>query len=1497
MRMPLPGGASAKFGDRYEGRWTVLQLVELLTERATALRLEPPGVEGEGVEFWVRSGQGITYHQAKRQSPKGRAWSIDDVGRSSVAAKFFAKLADPAASCLFVSADSAGELRELHERARSAANWDEFEREFLKADQPRTNFDKLRAYVKDLTAVEVFDRLKRFEIRTIDEATLQRVVESQLLPLVDGEPSTVAAVLAQFALDNVHREITPGELWRHLEVHALRPREWAKSQLVVQAVATRNRLYLERLRERTIGGKILGRSESAAVIEALSEDAALSGVVISGEAGVGKSVVVLQSLDQLLKQTIPVLAFRVDELDPVVLPRDVGKQLGLPDSPAAVLAALADGRPSVLVIDQLDAVSLSSGRNPLFFECIEEIIRQARAYASMRVVVVCRKFDLENDRRFASLVQPPAKFATVTVGRLSQEAVANVLQELRLNPDNFNEKQHELLSVPLHLSLLAEVIADQSVDSAAFQTSNDLYGRFWDYKQKVVQVRLGRPVAWTQTIDALCQYMSEREMLMAPGQILDAYRPDADAMVSEHVLIRGGERYGFFHEGFFDYCFARRFIGRGESLIPFLTAKEQHLFRRAQVRQVLLHERVGGREQYLEDLEGLLTRSDIRRHVRDVVQSLLAGLKDPTREEWGVLERLPPGTSVPVSDQVWRVVHGSVAWFRLLYSLGVLERWLSGVDEVADRAVLFLRSAQRQAADEVAELLQPYVGRGESWNRRLLHVMQWSDPGAGERFLELFVRLIDVGILDQARGPIAVNSDFWSLIYGLPSQRPDWAAKVIGHYFTRRLVLGIAAGRNDPFDEDSQVADELFIKSARGAPKAFVEEVLPLMLRVMDLNAMRDTGAPWRDGVWRYRQIGGGLGVDDALLEAMEIALAEVAKGDQDEFVELSRPLRESSFETAQYLLVRAYTAAGAKLADAAVDYLIAGSGRLETGYMGDSHWAARQLIEAISPHCDEARFGRLEDAILGHYPQWERTPEGHQSHGHAQFVLLGGVDPVRRSPRAKGRYQELERKFGTESVMPPTPVEFMIVGSPISETAGEKMTDEQWLGAIEKYSRDDMRSRGALLTGGARELARVLESQVKRLPGRFAALVARFPDDAHPSYFDAVLRGLTPASVDPSVLAAVIRRIHGLPGRPCGRDIAALVGSMNPSTIPENVLDIISWYGTKDTEPERELWRTDSSSGKPLYGGDIFTAGLNSVRGAAAMAVAHLLFASGAPLARLLPAVEEMVRDPSLAVRACVATVLMSILRHDRGLAVRLFLGLVQTEDPLLATRDVENFLYYALQTHPSELIPVVERMVQSERPEVRRAGARRATVIYLQSENAAEIAELALRGDEALRLGAAEIYAANIRRPSARERCSSALKRLFRDESESVRREAASFARHLEGIEIAEVNDVIGDFVDSAAFASDSLSLIHALEDAPAQLPEATLLVCQRFVERVGPEAGDIRSRMAMEASTVGKLLVRVYSQSRDDGFRSRCLDVIDGMVAIGAFGLGEALAAVER
>ena len=69
--MPLPGGAAEKFGNRYEGRWTVACLLDVMDERADSIWLEPPEPEGQGFEFWFTK-QGIReYHQVKRQHSTG----------------------------------------------------------------------------------------------------------------------------------------------------------------------------------------------------------------------------------------------------------------------------------------------------------------------------------------------------------------------------------------------------------------------------------------------------------------------------------------------------------------------------------------------------------------------------------------------------------------------------------------------------------------------------------------------------------------------------------------------------------------------------------------------------------------------------------------------------------------------------------------------------------------------------------------------------------------------------------------------------------------------------------------------------------------------------------------------------------------------------------------------------------------------------------------------------------------------------------------------------------------------------------------------------------------------------------------------------------------------------------------------------------------------------------------------------------------------------------
>jgi hypothetical protein len=499
----------------------------------------------------------------------------------------------------------------------------------------------------------------------------------------------------------------------------------------------------------------------------------------------------------------------------------------------------------------------------------------------------------------------------------------------------------------------------------------------------------------------------------------------------------------------------------------------------------------------------------------------------------------------------------------------------------------------------------------------------------------------------------------------------------------------------------------------------------------------------------------------------METAVGEIARDRPDDFAPIADRLKERQFETAQYLLMRAWAANGARFADAAVDYLLEGSGRLETGYMESKRWAARQLIEAVTPYCSDDHLVRLERILLDYYPAWERSVDGRKAHGYAQLVLLEGTAEGRRSPDVVRRLGELRRKFGAVTGEPTaTPRMAEWVGPPIPATAAEKMNDDQWLRAISRYRGDRDAVRDGRLVGGAHELSQLLEAQTKADPARFAALAERIPDDAHPYYFDAILRGVADAGLDVAGIVRLCRRCHALPRRPCGRWITRPIARIAGEALPQDALEIVAWYATEDPDPDQELWRTPAVGGTPYYGGDIRMAAINSVRGSAAETVAGLIFADRERLAFFGPVLERMVRDPSPAVRCCVAAALVAVLRYDRDLAVRLFLTLSEIdEDRVLGTHDAERFLAFGLRTHFHQLSPVVARMLRSPIADVATAGARQACIATLVLPEARALASRCLRGTEAQRHGAAQVFAANLAEAPLRAFCEDALGKLFYD------------------------------------------------------------------------------------------------------------------------------------
>ena len=1498
--MPLPGGAAEKFGNRYEGRWTVACLLDVMAERADAIRLEPPGPEDQGFEFWIRK-QGVReYHQVKRQKSSGH-WTLHALKTEGVLTNFITRLQDPNVHCVFVSATSAGQLDELSDRARRSASWEEFNREFLKDDESRKSFYLVRHHDPNVTEQETYEKLKRVHIRTNDEYSLRTNTESHAFFLVEGDPATVVDVLAEMAADRVHDELTAHDIWHHLEPRGFRRRRWDKDPHVLQAVKEANQRYLSFLRDQAIVGGVLPRQEVQTVLGRLNESSEKAGVLVTGEAGIGKSGVMLQVVEKLLDAGTPVVALRADRLTLTQLPDDVGDQIGLSGSPANVLAAVAQGKQCVLVIDQLDALSLASGRVTNLFDCVYEIIQQAQAHPNMRILLACRKFDLDNDHRLRRLTDSDGIAETVAVARLSHETVLEVVAKYGLDADSLNTRQLDLLSIPLHLKLLSELVADEEIRALNFETAQDLYERFWQYKQRVIEERLGRPVQWTQVVYALSDHMHERQTLSAPEVFVEDWDRDAAAMVSENVLVRESRRYSFFHEGFFDYAFARRFARGSQSLLGLLMSGEQHLFRRAQVRQILLYLRDADFNRYINELTETLSGPDVRFHIKHVAIALLADLSAPVKEEWEVISGLAgKDFSDPVTHHAWMTVRRP-PWFLLVDSQGLVRQWLDDLDEAfVDETVTLLRVIQRQLPDKVAELAEPYVNRSERWNNRLLHLAVWADWSQGRRFLELMLQLIDNGIFDA----IADDSDFWDNLNGLQSTHPEWGCEAAGHYFNRRRRLSLNAGQPNPFDyNDGTIAHNHSASStlkelASNAPVSFVREVMPFMQAVIEDCASREGDGLLLDPIWFFRIFKNGFGTQVALLNAMELALSKLAIHQTEFYRSVIEPLRESPFETIHYLLIRSLAANGPLFADEGVDHLCRRPECLEIGYSSDPHWAARQLIEAISPHCSDEKLKQLETLLLGYYSDWERSDPSRNQFGHAQFTLLSGITAARRSKEVRKRLAELQRKFERQEPPSPTPMEAQWAQSPISEDATQEMSDEQWLSAIRKYATDDREFvQDGTYVGGALEFSRLLEDRVKHEPMRFAKLVLKFPDQANPFYFEAVLRGISGSSLDIETIVRVVERCQQVEGRTIGRFICDLIASSAQGIVPPEALDLVACYATEDPDPQQELWRTSASpGGDPVYRGDILTNGINTNRGRAARAMARLIEADHGRTAYLQTALEKMVQDPSIAVRSCVAEALLAVLRHDRELAVKLFRQLCDTEaeDELLQTYFMERFLLFALQTHFQELSHILQRMIASPIPDVASAGARQACLAALDLPEAAAIAEVCLSGSEAQKIGAAQVMAANIPTATYRSFCEDALITLFDDNNENVRAAAANCFVRFKGSQLEEYVHLITQFVSSDAFQQNCYPLLMALEETTAKLPAATLSACERFVDITGLATSNIHVR---GADTVVKLNLRTYQQSLDDTIRARCLDLVDKLMEHDTYGINRALEEFER
>jgi hypothetical protein len=168
------------------------------------------------------------------------------------------------------------------------------------------------------------------------------------------------------------------------------------------------------------------------------------------QAGMGKTVVMRDVLCGLEDDGVPVLAIKADQqLSGVSNYSDLAAKLHLPEPVERAVQRLAILGSVIILIDQIDALSLSLARDQMALNIVLELIARLRLIPGVRVLISCRTFDYHTDPQLKRIeVRAPFQLTP-----LSNEEIAEILQSANINTDDLPADTRTLAYSPAPRSL------------------------------------------------------------------------------------------------------------------------------------------------------------------------------------------------------------------------------------------------------------------------------------------------------------------------------------------------------------------------------------------------------------------------------------------------------------------------------------------------------------------------------------------------------------------------------------------------------------------------------------------------------------------------------------------------------------------------------------------------------------------------------------------------------------------------------------------------------------------------------------------------------------------------------------------------------------------------------------------------------------------------------------------------------------------------------------
>jgi energy-coupling factor transporter ATP-binding protein EcfA2 len=418
--------------------------------------------------------------------------------------------------------------------------------------------------------------------------------------------------------------------------------------------------------------------------------------VLLGEPGSGKSALLAHIAGILTDRDVVHLALKADLLPPELATLgELNEYLGTPAPVVECLKELAESRPIVFLIDQLDAVCDLMVQKTARLTVLLGLINRLRGIENFHILLSCRSFEFRHDIRLNSL-KPDAVILSDPPFAVVQQVLASSNIDSTMWPD----EAKELLRRPQHLNFfLGHLTATESQRMLTYHSM----------MESVFQVRVLRPFGneTARTLEAIATTMSEEENLWLPLSRLEVnYGREVDRLLATGLLARSPDnlRVGFRHQTIFDFMRARAFASGVSNLAAYILERQDSLFVRPILWGTLHYLREADRKAYVREVQTLWVNLDLRQHIRFLLIDFVAQVQEPDSFEVAIIR--PALSDRELRPHVVKCLKGNPAWFVCIKA--DMFSMMAGNDVEAYYASWLLRPALEFDAGNAISLIERF---------------------------------------------------------------------------------------------------------------------------------------------------------------------------------------------------------------------------------------------------------------------------------------------------------------------------------------------------------------------------------------------------------------------------------------------------------------------------------------------------------------------------------------------------------------------------------------------------------------------------------------------------------------------------------------------------------------------------------------------------------------------------------------------------------------------